>query len=54
MIKSALEPSGLSSWSLSQILYHEVTIPPPPPLPKLLDRMPIYDKVFTKHFVKLV
>ena len=33
MIKSALEPSGLSSYSLSQILYHEVTIPPPPPPP---------------------
>ena len=34
MIKSALEPSGLSSWSLSLILYLEVTIlpyPPPPP-----------------------
>ena len=51
-IKSALETSGLSSWSLSQILYHEVTITPPPP--QLLDGMPIYSKVSTKHFVKFV
>ena len=33
MIKSALEPSGLSSWSLSLILYLEVTILPDPPPP---------------------
>ena len=33
MIKSALKPIRLPSWSLSQILYHEVTIPFPPLTP---------------------